>query len=1745
MGVKISQLNYTLDKYNSIETSLIASKNFVRNFGEPEDYIEAHVYHQNDELLFSNNNFKYYSIPGNLQGQDTTTTKQIEFKTLEYLSFLGYNLGVYKVQYNIFRKKIFNTSEKLFFIKEISQNRTELRISTNYISNTDVESGVLNFIEEYQNSAYFKDFNLNFGNNKIVTAVNIILDKNTDPYTILVKLYEPLPTEFVEKSSFWFVEELSESYLYQVELYPDVEEPVVPFLRNANFDIDVEKKSIKPTEYVNISNILSNNTLAGYQKLLNVTNNPGINLNVDYSDYSNFVHFSSAKQRLLNFVYKLSQIETNQSQINSIRTINNFNTSYNVSGSIYSFQNKINDIIQNFDGYENYLYFQTGSNSWPKSGSIGAYVNYPTTSSVAATWLGNDSTSSPYYGGMLLTASLYDNSNQDNISYIIPEYIREDSTNFSYELFYNMVGHHFDNIWLYIKSIVDLYKNNNNLNRGISKDVVYYALRNLGIETYNSNSDEDLFNYLLGMTPNGSLLPQTGSNQTLVTSSIASMSGEDIQKELLKRLYHNVSFLVKTKGTSTGLNSLITSYGVPSTILSANEFGGTDKTNAVLEYKYDRFSYALMNTTASFVRIPWSSLYQDGIKGTGSDVVPDAIEFRFKPAVKLMPYSASLLDLMSPGTTTASFNLYFIPSTTRNYPYADIIFRLSGSSGYYTSSMTLPIFLTQSNGDSYWWNILVKRRNQRNSTSDNLSQFYDVFVKNRIENRIGHQASSSIFVPVSQSSYNSSWTRFSNFPDLYLGGFRNRFTGSLQEFRYWSYPLDESSFNFHVLNPDSIESYATSSAYDDLALRYPLGNNLYTYTHSAILNVPSTAPSNKNPIFINELLDKKDMFFGFTGSNNYVENIEEYYTNTPNAGYSTPVTEKVRIVNNIITGSVLSTFVKMEPTPIDPLTKDLHLIDVSFSPQNEINKDIISHYGNKLDLDEFLGDPNNDYKKEYSSLNLVQSEYYKKYYKRFNYKEYVDTVKNFNNSLFKIIKDNVPARANVQTGLTIKSPILERPKIKKVETKADSNQYDNDKIKVSKISADSTYKSNFQDGKDFYTGELTGSYIDVHSNFEKHNYNPYSTFTENLNINNFNHTDFNVTLNNAEINQISLINRVINPYNNTILETAYLQDWYRFYQRHIRPRYLGSKTFSADYNTYTEGDYSYGKTAAIDKNSLKFAWIKNARPKNLNFYDKTSLILKYLIDADGNLLELSRNNSNLFEVQNIFKSGKNATVSLIDPINPTNQTALNGTKLIWKGGFSFDPIVYRELNETLYFRYDEPVATVVLPLGVKAFSNSSYRYEYLANQNAATPPTTPATNNNTNGYFYYINDSFLTTYGNAMAANSYTTGTWRYNSISSVSINPTTITFTTTGGANPRTFNGRNSAVYGFNLIDFTDTVNGFNTEASNVYNNFTTSSNYWYRTPRTGKYNIEGNIKMSFRGHDQGAAGEAGFRIVGIFEYCPPNSNPLDEDQWIYIANTTLSPLNGTSHGATNGSFGYNSVESAIFYDFSMTSEFLYQLTYTGTTPVLIQGCYVRLKLYWCDINGVYNNSNYVSWKIFPQSYFQITDLTTTVNRYIYDRSFGQETPFFTRTTTYTPNDTLKFDISASQFFNLSKFIPSSVTSGSYTDVVDYMGVKTNDIIRIGPFNSIASKLYEVKETYLLAGSYYAVLDRTISDDNYDNAQNFAILRPKPDETSVILNYNKREGETSTGMLLSEDLLFTVKENAPNIIKPLKTDLL
>jgi hypothetical protein len=1296
MASTVTKLNSNNNILSNSAGSLVGSINQIRSFGLEGDYIEMNVFNPAGVSLYSISNFKDYSIPGDYQADPTGTyTQKLIFDPAKDLEKLGVNVGEYIVNYDILRPKIVNSSERLFFIKEISSDRTEIRLSSNNVSNDVIIDGTLTFIDEFQNLNYFKEFYINLGKGTFLPAINIALDENTNPVSILIKLLNPLPLNVATLSAVSVVDKISNTQVFSVEKTPETIKVVYPTLRGPNFDIELDNVRVKPTEYNNLSSLTTakSSINSNVQSLLGLISSSQFQINTDYTEFSNFIHYSSAQQRLDGFKYKLGLIETYTSASSSAAALS---TSTAIADA-KKYQYQINGIIQKFDGYENFLYYESSSYSWPKTNSTKPYINATITSAAGVT----------FYNGQSSLASLYDNTNQDYLVYSLPSYIYEQYSNDDNLFkFINAIGTMFDEIWLYTKAITDLYKAKNKLTDGISKDLVYYALQSMGINAYTDEDGNDVLQYLYGVNPDGTYLPNTNAYQTLVSASNYQIPGQDQQKGIYKRLYHNLPLLLKSKGTTRFIQYLNTIFGVPSTIMSYLEYGGVDKTESTSEYEYDRFTYALHLTGSNTINIPWNYLSQSLVRTGYDDIAPNGIEFRFKayttssnillstyPTQSLF-YNGSNYNLRLLYTDTGSANSLYSGSVG-NFGYLQ--FTLGSTS---ITTPTVPIFATGSDNETNWYSVLVQRHFPDRRIGDvGTSQTYNVYIKNNIWGEIGHVASASL----TTSTQNSSW--YTNGTTLTFGGGSYPFTGSMQEIRIWSNRISESAFNSHVLNPESYEGDYTSSAYNDLAVRFTLGNNLYTYNHSVITSLNSTSPDQNIQEFTASLSN-------FTNEVNYKSFVETHYADTPNSGYANPVTDKVRIVNNSIYGTQLLPNKSIELQPILPTSKDIHLLDAGLSPQDEINKDIIAQLGSTYAIDDFIGDPTGE---GYNRLDTLREDYFKKYINEFNYKDFINLISYFHNSLFKTLKDFTPARTNVATGIVIKPHLLERPNVKMPAPSTSRHNNQSGSIDTLFITASSGGNYNqslynqtingklgkvttISDARDFFTGELPSSSIFIHDDFDIANYNPFavgynseltSSFSESIwNVN------FNPLLNNVEKNQISNAKRLLTTLDNgnKVTESIQYQDFTDSYARHARPRYKGSTTTSALYNVFSNGDTTFGKTAVINKNTRQFAFFSEIIASGsdlLSMPERSNVYIKYLIDETGSLTELTRRNYdiltedqkyNLYQVQNIFKGEETINIGLFDNQNPSRQQFLDGNKHIFAGGFKFHPVLWSRVG---------------------------------------------------------------------------------------------------------------------------------------------------------------------------------------------------------------------------------------------------------------------------------------------------------------------------------------------------------------------------------------------------------------------------------------------------------------------------------
>jgi hypothetical protein len=1111
--VTINKINTpSLGDYTQQDLNLIPAFDVISQFVPEKDNVEFSIYNEQGLLEYIDYNYTDYTVTFDYNTQQnaiSTVNVDVEKDVIGS----GYEQGNYTATYNFFRNQLLSSFDNNFYIKQISSDRTEVRIANNNIENEELENAVNQFETELSSSAYFEDFQINLGNNNIFTANNILIDTSDSlQYTVLIKLYEPLEEQFTIKDTLWVTTQTSDKVSYQVSFEPKiVTPPPPPQLKGPNFDIPVKDVVNNSTTYQDLDSLFTTVLTSSYNELQGVLADKGITVNVNYSDFNNFVYFSSAEQRVRNFYYKVGLIEEYNNEINLL----NAPLSSDVSSSLAILEAQKKNIIENFDGYEKYQYYSSGSSDiYPKNNRVTPYSLYGTGSAEALNWLASQS----------LLSSNYDLENPDRLVNTLPNFIVDNTNNTQYLLFTDMIGQHFDNIWIYTKDISNRFNADNRLNYGISKDIIADAIRSMGVNLYQNNfSSDDLFlafasinrdqtnptslplyipytgneeintfipenyqgkiqrNYFY---PKGSVVDATaspsswgliritqdwtspdfpigditwdnamlGSYETNFVFYRNPISLDDTNKEIYKRIYHNLPYLLKKKGSIEGLRALINCYGIPDTILRISEFGGKDKTNSNdWDYFQNKFNYGIeisgstevVPNRGQGVNITWG-VNEDW---NSPNDVPNSIMFRFKP--KSPTISGGDYKIVATKKDTGGFEtliaLDYTGSLNQSSSYSGSI--PSSSNEYaelwvgYASAKYTSVSAPFYNGN--WWSVYVEY-------DINSSEEYTLRVAESIYNgndgfKLGYTASnsgSSIVVNWKndgdfQLPYNKESVALTS--NTYYG-----ITSSYQEVRFYNTSMSQEVFHDYTINPYSIEGINFSSSANNLIFRGALGSDLdlETSIHTSIHPKITGSLGQVTQSFASNSAYK---IYWDDDKSNWKPNTEFIYYDQPAVGIKNRVSKKIKSIDNITpSGNVLTPYrtIQQRYPQSESYTRDINYLEVAFSPQNEINDDINSSFG-YFNIGEYIGDPRqvSESNTSYQDLDKLRDNYFEKYYKSYDWKDYIRLIKYFDNSLFKMIKDFVPAKTSVSTGVVIKQHLLERNKQRPAQVELSQHEY--------------------------------------------------------------------------------------------------------------------------------------------------------------------------------------------------------------------------------------------------------------------------------------------------------------------------------------------------------------------------------------------------------------------------------------------------------------------------------------------------------------------------------------------------------------------------------------------------------------------------------------------------------------------------------------------------------------------------------
>ena len=816
-----------------------------------------------------------------------------------------------------------------------------------------------------------------------------------------LKLKQPLLPELIDVEGdnlldgFTIVEQILPDYEDNISLIPKVRIDNT-FLLPADFDNSQSPIDRTTTDYKSHNNLLSDNDELNRKierelvsgSLLNVQ--PNIDYQktsteyyeVDDTGFGNFVHFSNVERRLRNFKKKLELIEGHTATSHSLENITSATT------RIQEIERKRQRVKDSFDPYENFLYFESSSftsgsegmfhdTSWPKETSSSPYTLVHTSGSTAVTWFNN----------MISSASSYDFNNPNSLRNSLPEHIYADTQNNVFLEFMDMVGQQFDEVWTYTKHFTDINKRVSSLSEGISKDVARHYAKGLGLDLSSGNNLLDLPEYLFGQSGSGESLYESGQ--------------ERVTEEIWKRILGNLPFFIKTKGTERALKGILNCYGIPSSILRVREYGGPDKGTRVSYEIKRKFTRALDFKSGQYIKSVWKT-HTDGL-------IPDTIELRFRS-----PKSQDQVILQKDADFAISLK---DNGATDNL--GSVKFDISGSDGRVKviSSSNLPFY----NDDM--WSVMLTRKSSSVLQPEHTSDFveytssYEITAKQYDSTRQRVIYAESQSMEITSSTLNGPFTSSGN---VYLGGSgssfgSNQFTGSIMEYRVWSEPLSQSVFDNHVRTPKAYNGNTYSSSYESLLARYELNDNVNLQTTLTASNTAHLKTYENHSVDVN----------GFTG-NFFRSIVDQEQIRVPDIGPSRRNATKIRIENNTLT-SQLNPDASKEVSSQDFAPIDSEKVGIYLSPTDVVNEDIMYSLAD-FDFDDFIGDPRDEFEYSYRTLEQKRLEYFKRYFGSNSFWDYLRILSYYDSSVFRTLKQFIPARAKPQFGTLIEPNILERTK---------------------------------------------------------------------------------------------------------------------------------------------------------------------------------------------------------------------------------------------------------------------------------------------------------------------------------------------------------------------------------------------------------------------------------------------------------------------------------------------------------------------------------------------------------------------------------------------------------------------------------------------------------------------------------------------------------------------------------------------
>ena len=802
---------------------------------------------------------------------------------------------------------------------------------------------------------------------------------------VILKLSTPLASNIEVGDILNIDARIMKSWVEKIVAFPSIQNQSRPDFSDPNFGMDMsDQVGAEGTNWQNWNSLLDVNATTS-QQLINYYFSGSLGstkLNIDYSDFQNFVHFSSATERVDNFVYKLQQIEAYDSRINTLQSVSGSEALTNISQSII----RKDRIIGGFDDFEHYLYYNTTSNLYTHwSSSAYTIEPYPKASTFPHVLRETNSIEgSAWYSGVYSSASLYDNFNDAKLRNMIPIHLQEDEKNSEYITFVDMIGQHFDIQWTYIKSLTDINRREEHPKDGMADEILKSVAEALGWKLSNGYSDVSLWKYALGVESDGTL-SQTGSMET--------KARKQITEEIWRRILNTLPMLYKTKGTARSIKAILSTYGIPQAFLKIREWGGPTISTRKNVYEHERFVNKLQASPSKYISNPWDDIQSDR---------PNSIE-----VIGKMPKgNYHILRLTDSSNNVDYFWDYNTAQETARIRLAvngtDIIsssyvpYKLRRDAAFVLTSGSIDI---QAAWVDDWGNLLA---NPTATFSGTNATFNTVW---------SSTGTLQVPGPTTDSNVNSYET------------------ASIQEIRYFRDAITNEITTEHAKNR---EAYFSDDNTTDLDIDTSFDKLMYRIFPDSSFATTSSYIRSIQP---NQKFTTTDSGLPLTaslinmGSGDLVGEVDTQFVTVPSMGALNLMNNKIRIESASLKGK-LNPDKSNEISEYDYAPLDSNLLGTYFSTTDTVNFDIYNSEG-YFEADDWVGDPDKRYNNDYPLLKFRAKNYFQKYTTGTAIDLILDMLSRYDMSVFEQIKQLLPARVDWHKGILIEPHIFERSKYRR------------------------------------------------------------------------------------------------------------------------------------------------------------------------------------------------------------------------------------------------------------------------------------------------------------------------------------------------------------------------------------------------------------------------------------------------------------------------------------------------------------------------------------------------------------------------------------------------------------------------------------------------------------------------------------------------------------------------------------------